>query len=96
MRLSDQEVACGKVAMRLVAEQGGFVTFEEYDRLMRGEHGRSKYVYFPPINWVDGWGWSHLYKANNDKKCAFAAVIAGFLEQTPDGYRLAGDDSETG
>lgn len=70
----------GRLAAKVVAAHGGRVTFAEYDELMTREK------YFTPLEWATGWGDWALWKANNDKLCAFAAVKMRLLRQTKTGY----------
>jgi hypothetical protein len=72
----------GRLAARTVRDNGGFITFDEYDQLMR------KAEYIPPLTWIYGWGDPELYRSNCDKLCAFRAVEMGLLEQTDDGYKI--------
>ena len=81
MKLSNQEKELGRLALRVVNDAGGSVSFKRYDELMY------PVVYFSPFNWIDGWGLGRkAWKQNNDKLCAFAAVAMGLLRQTEKGY----------
>ena len=82
MSLSSQEEALGRLAASKVCAFGGRVTFAEYDAIMRAE------LYFSPISWIAGWGDHSVWKANNDKLCAFAAVKMGLLKKTASGYQI--------
>ena len=82
MTTKDLDAEIAKLAAQVVADEGGFVTFAQYDLLMSGE------VYFTPLHWIDGWELpSRQRKANHDKLAAFKAVELGLLEQTTTGYR---------
>jgi len=81
--LSDVEKCLGTLACEKILSRGGVVTFAEYDALMY------EVKYFFPISWIAGWGDPVLWKRNNDKLCAFAAVRMGLIRQTPTGYKVA-------
>lgn len=73
----------GELAAKVIEEDGGFVTFDRYDKLMFCKR------YLIPLIWNAGWGLSFSYKkANNDKLCVFAACTMGIVEQTDTGYLL--------
>ena len=77
------ELRLGYLAADLIANAGGYLSFEEYDKLM------FPVIYFPPISWIQGWGLPKpLWKSNMDKLCVFAAVKYGLVEPTPYGYRI--------
>jgi hypothetical protein len=83
MPLDGRERELAETAADVVRAGGGFLGFEAYDRAMLPK------LYYPPFNWIAGWGLAYPErKANTDKLCAFAAVTAGLLQQTDDGYRL--------
>jgi hypothetical protein len=76
---------CAQIAYKKVKEAGGYITFDEFDKAMENEK------YFIPFNWIAGWGLPPKEKkANNDKMCAFEAVGMGLIEQTENGYKVAG------
>ena len=83
LQLSQIELSNGRLAHKVVVANNGKVTFAEYDSLMRS------IKYFTPITWIAGWGNSVVWKANNDKLCAFAACKMGLLIQTKEGYEDA-------
>lgn len=80
--LSELERENGRIAWKVVDDAGGFLTFREYDAAMEPKK------YFTPINWINGCGDRYIWKSNNDKLCAFAAVKMGLLKQTDTGYSL--------
>lgn len=83
MRLRVREEELGRLAAAVVARNGGFMSFEDYDEAMLGEY------YFAPLSWAAGWELPYLMKkGNDDKLCAFAAVEMGLLVQSECiGYR---------
>jgi hypothetical protein len=80
MNLSSLEQTNGRLAASVVAQAGGYLSFDDYDSAMKDR------LYFYPITWIAGWGDRARWKANNDKLCASAAVAMGLLVQTEDGY----------
>ena len=82
--LTEIEKSCGHLAADTIAEAGGSVSFDAYDRLMRTKE------YFRPFHWAAGWGLARSQqKGNADKMCAFTACKMGLIVQTDGGYRTA-------
>ena len=79
--LNNQEKQCANTAFKLVEEAGGFVTFDEYDRLAKDK------FFNAPIEWCQGWGSAVLLRSNQEKLSAFAAVKLGLLTQENGGYK---------
>jgi len=72
----------GKLALKMVKNAGGYLSYEAYDRIMGSA------VYFKPLHWIAGWGDSALSKSNSNKMCAFVACKNGWLVQEKEGYRI--------
>lgn len=72
-----------QIAARLVQENGGFLSFDDYNKLMFPK------LIISPMNWIAGVGMSReARKSNLDKMCVFEACKLGLLKQTQGGYRI--------
>lgn len=75
-------------AFEIVRDNGGFLTFKDFDRLMLPEE------YIIAGGFLIGAELPYIVrKANNDKLCAFKACRDGLLEQTRTGYRVKAANS---
>lgn len=87
-KLSRDEARCAREAVAMIHDEGGSITFDDYDRLASDR----RVPFCAPINWIDGWGSVSLRRRNNAIKAVHAACLMGLAAQTDVGYVL----TETG